>query len=187
MTVNKLTKIGLALFAALSLVVLLIAPAGAASQESADWLNINTQPNGICGYAHGDIDANPALPGTVKYVSYGTTSYRDTDPCTPGASNVARDAADLGVQVSMNCRYISDDRSTTSGEHNVWTGNVKWNPQNTGAVAGGLDSAHYGTTVPGCVGDFNLNPQLRTIVKSWYWTAFGYVTVTHSTHWVDVP
>lgn len=172
----------LAVLAVFGLVALMAAPAGAATSERTDWLNINTEPGGVCGYTHAEVDAEPALPGTANWVSYGTTSYRDVSPCTPGTTNVTVPYGYLKVQVLLNCRVV-DSGGHGSGEFNAWTGNVKLNAENTGAVSGGLPSTAYNP----CVGDFGLTPQLRTIVRSWYLTFTGYVEYTHTTHWVDVP
>lgn len=191
---KKSLSIVLTLVAALGMVFATIAPAGAVvTHETLTWKNVDTQPNGLCGYSSGTVDAQEPAPGNDYSVSSGINYYRDTDPCTPGAVNVARNAGDLKVQVALNCSYTDDTTGVRSGEFNVWTGNVKSNAQGTGSVSGSLSWAAYKSTYGASCGydelagdpDDGVTPWLRTIVKSWYWTAFGYVEYDHTTHWID--
>lgn len=182
---RKIMQVVLTLGVALGLFVTTVAPAGATlpTYENATWKNIDTNPNGLCGYSQGIAQGQQPQPGADEYVAWGINYYRDADPCTPGTTNVTQDAGNLEVQVSMQCSFT--DLGTTdnrTGNSNIWTGNLKSNAQNTGAIAGGLLWSDYNINT--CFSTVK-TPWIRTVVKAYYWTAFGYVEVDHTTHWVD--
>lgn len=148
---------------------------------STTWKNVDTEPGGVCGYAQGLADGQQPGTGQDYYVAYGQNYYRDQSPCAPGAPTSGQDAAALKVQVSMDCSY-TDDNGTRTGTSTIWTGAVKSNVQGAGSIAGGLLWSDW--NINNCFST-TLTPWIRTTVKSWYNTAFGYVEVDHTTSWVD--
>lgn len=191
---KKITQVALALCAVVGLVIGFAAPAGAAQQEQAHWLEVNNPTTGSdseCVYAYAAVDASPVLPGTAHTFATGSAILKEptAPPCVFALTSGAQLPANfIKVKASMRCRSV-DSAGNASAETSVWTSANKGNAVNQGTVTvswAGFDGS--GTSFP-CQPDFGLRVQARTVVTIQVFIPpfGGYLTYQETTHWVDGP
>lgn len=171
---KKLIQAITALLAAVGLALVMVAPAGAAS-EGDTALHINS-PGAYCGYAYAYVNASQPAPGNAFWFAEGVAEIKANNPCAWAyGSAQSYPAGYLKVQTALHCRWGG------TGDTTIWTSPIASNTAGTGFV----HTFTGGTTNP-CQDPDHLGLQERVTVHTWFYLQlFGYVDYTDTTGWVN--